>query len=65
MSGHLLSNKDTTIVKNPGQPNMEIINRKGGKITRLQQTGQKAEGAGTPVGTVYRLQTGEMVWMPD
>jgi hypothetical protein len=61
----LLSNADTTIVKNPGKPDMEIITRKGGKITRLQQTGQQAEGPGTPVGTVYRLQSGEMVWVPD
>jgi len=61
----LLSNADTTIVKNPGKPDMEIITRKGGKITRLQQTGQQAEGPGTPVGTVYRLQSGEMVWVPN
>ena len=61
----LLSNADTTIVKNPGKPDMEIVTRKGGKITRLQQTGQQAEGPGTPVGTVYRLQSGEMVWVPD
>jgi hypothetical protein len=61
----LLSNTDTTIVKNPGKSNMEIVTRKGGKITRLQQTGQQSEGPGTPVGTVYRLQSGEMVWVPD
>jgi hypothetical protein len=63
--GDLLSNADTTIVKNPGKPDMSIITRKGGKITRLQQTGQTSEGPGTPVGTVYRLQSGEMVWVPD
>jgi len=63
--GDLLSNTDTTIVKNPGKPDMSIITRKGGKITRLQQTGQQTEGPGTPVGTVYRLQTGEMIWVPD
>jgi len=61
----LLSNADTTIVKNPGKSNMEIITRKGGKITRLQQTGAQSEGPGTPVGTVYRLQSGEMVWVPS
>jgi|BarGraIncu01122A_1022018.scaffolds.fasta_scaffold71681_2 hypothetical protein len=61
----LLSNADTTIVKNPGKPDMEIITRQGGKITRLQQTGTQSEGPGTPVGTVYRLQSGEMVWVPD
>ena len=61
----LLTNTDTTIVKNPGQSNMEIITRKGGKITHLQQTGNRAEGPGTAVGTVYSLQTGEMVWVPS
>jgi len=60
----LLSNADTTIVKNPGKSNMEIVTRKGGKITRLKQTGQQSEGPGTAVGTVYRLQSGEMVWVP-
>lgn len=63
--GDLLSNTDTTIVKNPGKPDMSIITRKGGKITRLQQTGNQTEGPGTPVGTVYRLQSGEMIWVPD
>jgi hypothetical protein len=63
--GDLLSNADTTIVKNPGKPDMSIITRKGGKITKLQQTGRTSEGPGTPVGTVYRLQSGEMVWVPD
>jgi hypothetical protein len=60
----LLTNTDTTIVKNPGQSNMEIVTRKGGKITHLKQTGNKAEGPGTAVGTVYRLQSGEMIWVP-
>jgi hypothetical protein len=61
----LLTKTDTTIVKNPGKPNMEIVTRKGGKITRLKQTGKQVEGPGTPVGTVYRLQTGEMIWVPN
>jgi hypothetical protein len=60
----LLTNEDTTIVKNPGTPNMEIVTRKGGKITHLKQTGAQTEGPGTAVGTVYRLQTGEMIWVP-
>jgi hypothetical protein len=61
----LLTNTDTTIVKNPGKPDMSIITRKGGKITKLQQTGQQTEGSGTAVGTVYQLQTGEMIWVPN
>ena len=61
----LLTNADTTIVKNPGKPDMEIITRNGGKITRLKQTENKTEGPGTAVGTVYRLQSGEMIWVPN
>ena len=61
----LLTNADTTIVKNPGKSDMEIITRNGGEITRLKQTGNKTEGPGTAVGTVYRLQTGEMIWVPN
>jgi hypothetical protein len=60
----LLTNADTTIVKNPGKKDMEIVTRQGGKITRLKQTGTQTEGPGTAVGTVYRLQTGEMIWVP-
>lgn len=60
----LLTKEDTTIVKNPGTPNMEIVTRQGGKITHLKQTGEQTEGPGTAVGTVYRLQTGEMIWVP-
>lgn len=63
--GDLLSKSDTTIVKNPGKQNMEIITRRGGKITRLKQTGTQAEGPGVAVGTVYKLQSGEMVWVPS
>jgi hypothetical protein len=61
----LLTNADTTIVKNPGRPDMSIITRKGGKITKLQQTGAQTEGPGTAVGTVYKLESGEMIWVPN
>ena len=61
----LLTNADTTIVKNPGKPDMEIVTREGGKITRLKQTGEQSEGPGMAIGTVYELQTGEMIWVPN
>jgi hypothetical protein len=61
----LLSKDNLTIVKNPGQPNMEIITRQAGRITRLTKTGQQAQGAGVPVGTVYKLESGQMIWVPN
>lgn len=60
----LLSSEDLTIVKNPGQPDMELIQKKGRTIERLKTSDQSAAGMGTPVGTVYRLEDGRTVWVP-
>jgi len=60
----LLSQDTVTLVKNPGQPNMEIITKQGSRIERLKTTNEQAQGSGIPVGTVYRLKDGSMVWVP-
>lgn len=60
----MLLEQNLTIVKNPGQANMEFISRKNGKIERLKQTNTMAKGVGTPVGTVFQLEDGRMVWVP-
>lgn len=60
----LLQKGDLTIVKDPGGPNMEIVTRQDGKIARLKSTATEAEGQGVPIGTVYKLQNGDVVWVP-
>jgi hypothetical protein len=60
----LLSKGDLTIVKDPGGPNMELIQKKGDKIERLRNTGQQAKIGGTAIGTVYRLENGNVIWVP-
>ncbi len=60
----MLSQEDMTVVKNPGTTKMEIISRLNGKITKLKATDTQVTGVGTPVGTVYQLQDGRMVWVP-
>jgi hypothetical protein len=60
----MLSQEDLTIVKNPGTMNMEIITRQNGKIRKLKATDAEVTGVGTPVGTVYQLQDGRMIWVP-
>lgn len=60
----LLSADDVTIVKNPGASDMELIQKKDGEITRLKTTSDSASGVGTAIGTVYRLENGEVVWVP-
>lgn len=61
----LLSNEDMTIVKNPGTASMELIQKSGREIKRLKATGDTAGGMGTAIGTVYRLQDGQVVWVPE
>ena len=68
----MLTAKDFTVVKNPGQPNMEIITREGGKVSRYVAGDAKADGKspqqarqGQRVGTAYRLESGEIIYVPD
>lgn len=60
----LLSTEDVTIVKNPGEDDMEIITKTAGRIERLERTDDMGEGRGYAVGTVYRLEDGTMIWAP-
>ncbi len=61
----LLSQEDITIVKSPGTPEMEIITRVGDKVERFSTTPEQAAGQGLPIGTVYRLEDGQIVWVPE
>ena len=60
-----LSSDDLTVVTNPGQPDMEIVVKTGDKVERLSSTGELAQGSGQPIGTVYRLENGTVVWVPE
>ncbi len=61
----LLTSEDMTIVKNPGESDMEIIVKTGDRVERLSSTGEYAEGVGSPIGTVYELDDGTVVWVPE
>ncbi|MDR2409473.1 MAG: DUF2149 domain-containing protein [Bacteroidales bacterium] len=63
----VFSQEDYTIVKNPGTDKMEIITKKGEKITKYsasdeqKTTGQK----GRKVGVAYELENGEIIYVPE
>lgn len=61
----LLTSDDVTMVKNPGESDMEIIVKTGDRVERLSATGEYAEGVGAPIGTVYELEDGTVVWVPQ
>ncbi|MBM3755969.1 MAG: DUF2149 domain-containing protein [Acidobacteria bacterium] len=60
-----LSQQDVTIVTNPGKPDMEMVIKRGNKIEKLKATGEKGAGAGKRLGTAFRLENGEVVYVPE
>jgi hypothetical protein len=62
-----LTQEKTTIVKNPGKDNMEILIKDGEKITRYQadSTASAGSGKGRKVGVAYELESGEIIYIPE
>ncbi len=57
-----------TMVKNPGTEQMEIVSRKDGKLVRYKATRSdesSAAGKGERVGTAYKLESGEIIYVPE
>jgi len=63
----MFTQKKTTIIKNPGKKNMEIIVKDGKKIEKYkaQDITSKGEGKGKKVGTAYQLENGEIIYIPE
>lgn len=64
----MFSQEDFTIVKNPGQANMEIITKEGEKINRYTASDEASHSdspRGRKVGTAYELENGEIIYIPD
>ena len=57
--------EDVTVIKNPGQPNMEMIVKDGQKLERYQSSGAIGEGHGTKAGVAYQMKDGSMVYVPE
>ena len=61
----LLQNRDFTLVKDPGTPQMEIIRKQGVRLQRYRISRQRLQGEGEKLGTAYRLRTGEVIYVPE
>lgn len=59
------SNESATMIRNPGQPDMEVVIKDGQKIERYQASGSIGEGQGSKAGVAYRMQDGSMVYVPE
>lgn len=60
-----LSAEDATFVKNAGRPDMEIIVKKENKITRYKAESSSGTGRGQRIGIAYRLENGEIIYVPE
>ena len=61
----LLTSEDVTFVKNAGKPDMEIIVKKENKVTRYKSEKSTGTGRGERVGIAYRLESGEIIYVPE
>ncbi len=59
----LLGPGNVTVVQNPGTNEQTIVVKQGTHIQVISPTGTKASGQGVPLGTVYRLQDGRLVYV--
>lgn len=60
-----MSTQDITIVTNPGQPDMEMIVKRGRRIRHLRSGEELGAGRGQRLGVAYRLETGEVIYVPE
>jgi len=58
-------NTEVTMVKTNAQGQREIIVKKGTKIDAYKVTGKTAAGNGERLGTAYRLENGQIIYVPE
>ncbi len=54
-----------TVVKNPGEPDMQIIIKNTSSIQILNMTEQIGGGQGVKIGAAYRLKSGQVIYVPE
>src|ERR1035441_2904157 len=54
----LLGQSDITVIKNPGAPDMEVIQKQGQKINHYRATTDQLTGQGVRLGVAYQIGRG-------
>jgi len=54
-----------TVIRNPGEADMEITIKNGKTLERYTSSGAIGEGEGAKAGIAYRLKDGSMVYVPE
>lgn len=56
---------DFTLIKNPGQPYMEVVIKQGETLEHYKSSGEIGQGEGAKAGIAYRLKDGSMIYVPE
>ncbi len=59
------SSENVTVIKNEGEPNMEIIVKEGNEIKQFKSNGDIGRGDGHKAGTAYKMKDGSLVYIPS
>jgi len=57
--------ENVTVIKNPGEANMEIVIKKGETIESYKSNGEIGSGDGLKAGTAYKMKDGSIVYIPE
>lgn len=61
----VFTQEDFTMVKNPGQEDMQIIVKEGEEIRRYEASGEQGVGKGKRVGAAYQMEDGRIIYVPE
>ncbi|CBL46184.1 Conserved hypothetical protein [gamma proteobacterium HdN1] len=62
---NVFSQDDYTLIKNPGEANMEVVIKKGETLEHYKSSGEIGDGEGAKAGVAYRLKDGSMIYVPE
>ena len=54
-----------TVIKNAGQPDMELIIKDGETIETYKSSGEIGNGEGVKAGIAYKMPDGSIVYVPE
>jgi len=59
------ADENVTVIKRPGEPDMEIVVREKGQEIRYKGNGGSSEGQGVRAGVAYKLKDGNIIYVPE
>lgn len=59
------TDETVTVIKNAGQPNMELVIKDGEKVETFKSSGEIGSGDGVRAGIAYKMPDGSIVYVPE